>query len=193
MEPDQTTLPKRLYDAAAQVQAAIDRAAAGLPRTIDLNMAEHAALLTEAATAFVGKQALLRGLMDTFAAAGGEGVASLGAIEDAIKRGARVASRSPIGAMIDEAMLELAEQDRVVGLVVDYAGLQITLLPVTPDDPQRDSTMEYRFEATATADPVDDGPELCAGRGMTALEAIDACAIEVEDAESEPDEESGDE
>ena len=78
MESDQTTLPKRLYDAAAQVQAAIDRAAAGLPRTIDLNMAEHAALLTEAATAFVGKQALLRQLMDTFTAAGGEGVAYRG-------------------------------------------------------------------------------------------------------------------
>lgn len=45
-------------------------------------------LLGEAATALLGKQALLRGLMDAYTAAGGEGVASLESIEAAIKLGA---------------------------------------------------------------------------------------------------------
>ena len=90
--------------------------------------------------------------------------------------------------MIKAALVDLehlAGPD-VVGLVVEYRGSEMRLIAVTPDDPQRDSTEDYLWEAHATADPIDDGPEECSGRGMTAIEALDACADAVEEAERDP-------
>lgn len=45
------------------------------------------ALLTEAATELLGKQALLRRLADAYSSAGGDGVATVEAVEAAIKLG----------------------------------------------------------------------------------------------------------
>ena len=44
-------------------------------------------LLTEAATTLIGKQAVLRGLIESYTEAGGEGVATHEAIHNAIKAG----------------------------------------------------------------------------------------------------------
>ena len=56
------------------------------------------ALLTEAASTLIGKQAVLRGLMDTYTAAGGEGVATLEAIHNAIKLGADPNTKAALAA-----------------------------------------------------------------------------------------------
>lgn len=59
--------------------------------------------------------------------------------------------------------------------------IQLTLLSGTL---RRDAYGPYKWQATTTADPIDDGPCDCVGRGMTPMEALDRCADEAEDAES---------
>jgi hypothetical protein len=92
----------------------------------------------------------------------------------------------PNAGPLDAARAELGES--VVGLVVEHQGSHMQLFHVAPDDPERDPRVDYLWEASAMADPVDDGPEQCCGRGMTPMEALDDCAAMVDDAETDPSE-----
>lgn len=94
-------------------------------------------------------------------------------------------------AQIREAMESLASGPAsVVGLVVDYRGWSMQLLAVNVEED--DAYGPYKWQAATTADPVDDGPCDCVGRGMTPMEALDRCADEAEDAESFDDEDCDD-
>ena len=79
--------------------------------------------------------------------------------------------------------------DRVIGLALAFRGETMSLRYVPPDGTPRG----YLWEASASAEPVDDGPEVCLGRGMTPREAIDACTNEVDDAENDHEREEEDE
>lgn len=87
---------------------------------------------------------------------------------------------------IVEAMAALKGHTVITGLVVDYRGRVMHLLAVNVE--------QYKWQATTTADPVDDGPCDCVGRGMTPMEALDRCANEADDVESfdEDDDEDDD-
>ena len=94
-------------------------------------------------------------------------------------------------AQIREAIQSLAGGPAsVVGLVVDHRGWSMQLLAVNVEE--NDAYGPYKWQATTTADPVDDGPCDCVGRGMTPMEALDRCADEAEDAESFDDDDCDD-
>ena len=61
-------------------------------------LSDIAVALTEGASSLLGKQALLRRLVDAYTAAGGEGVATLEAIEAAIKIGADPETKAALAA-----------------------------------------------------------------------------------------------
>lgn len=93
---------------------------------------------------------------------------------------------------IVEAMAALKGHAVIAGLVVDYRGRVMHLLAVWSH--AENNVEPYKWQATATADPVDDGPCDCVGRGMTPMEALDRCANEADDVESvEEDDEEDDE
>lgn len=90
-----------------------------------------------------------------------------------------------------EAMESLASGPAsIVGLVIDYRGWSMQLLAVNVEED--DAYGPYKWQATTTADPIDDGPCDCVGRGMTPMEALDRCADEAEDAESFDDDDCDD-
>lgn len=83
---------------------------------------------------------------------------------------------------IVEAMAALKGHTVITGLVVDYRGRVMHLLAVNVE--HDDAYGPYKWQATATADPVDDGPCDCVGRGMAPMGALDACADEADHMES---------
>lgn len=93
---------------------------------------------------------------------------------------------------IVEAVAALKGHTIVTGLVVDYRGRVMHLLAVNVE--HDDAYGPYKWQATTTADLVDDGPCDCVGRGMTPMEALDRCANEADDVESvEEDDDEDDE